>query len=410
MTRLLGAIHQVAAGETAGGRAAAAVGVVALLREEILNSNLGGLGHGEFSLAAVWAAEDVSQRHAGAALGIALLQNWREGRRLQVRLHGCKSWRVVLQRQVAQARQLIAGEGTQAGRVRRRGNGRVVRSGREGVMREGGRRGCGRVGRVGTRALDVTEATVVVVVAVVLTRVGSRHVVGTQAGRVAARMVATVAVVRVVTSRVAVASVLALDLVSGLGEHGDVAVAVVVSTRVGRGKRGKRVRRRDVGRVQGGGRRRTNGLGSRRRRHQALGVHVVRQTMVDGVLLVMLLLLLALVTTTRVGVVVDPRVPGQLVGARELLGAARELAGMRLLAGVSADMSGLVLEAVEGLVAERALVRARQLGGGGSFGGLGGRQRPVGLNDTDGGGSHVSVASIKAIAWVRAKRLLLLLK
>ena len=76
----------------------------------------------------------------------------------------------------------------------------------------------------------------------------------------------------------------------------------------------------------------------------------------------LLLLLLALVTTTRVGVVVDPRVPGQLVGARKLLGAARELAGMRLLAGVSADMSGLVLEAVEGLVAERALVRARQLG------------------------------------------------
>lgn len=131
--------------------------------------------------------------------------------------------------------------------------------------------------------------------------------------------------------------------------------------------------------------------------------------MVHGVLLVMLLLLLALVTTTRVGVVVDPRVPGQLVGARKLLGAAWELAGVRLLAGVGANVSCLVLEAVEGLVAERALVRARQLGASGSFGGLGGRQRPVGLDDTDGGGSHVSVASVKAVAWVRAKGLLLLL-
>lgn len=223
----------------------------------------------------------------------------------------------------------------------------------------------------------------------------------------------TVAVVRVMASRVAVASVLALDLVSGLGKHGDVAAAVVVvSTRVGRGKRGKRVRRRDVGRVQSGSGSRTNRLGSGRGGHQALGVHVVRQTMVDGVLLVMLLgLLLALVTTARVGVVVDSRVPGELVGAGELLGAAGELACVRLLAGVGADMSGLVLEAVEGLVAEGALVRARQLGGGGSFGGLlGGRQRPVGLDDTDGGGSHVSVASMKAAAWVRAQGLVLVVK
>lgn len=172
--RLLGAIHQVTAGETARGRAAAAV---ALLREKILHSNLGRLGHGELSLAAVWAAENVSERHAGGALSIALLQNRRKGRRLQVRLHGGQSGRVVLQRQIAQARQLIAGEGAEARRVSRRGNGRMVRSGRKRVMGKGGRRRRGRVGRVGARALDVADSTVVVIVAVVFARMGSRHVV-----------------------------------------------------------------------------------------------------------------------------------------------------------------------------------------------------------------------------------------
>lgn len=69
-----------------------------------------------------------------------------------------------------------------------------------------------------------------------------------------------------------------------------------------------------------------------------------------------------LVPSARVGVVVYPRVARQLVGATEALGAARELAGVRLLARVGADVSGLVLEAVEGLVAQRALVGARQVG------------------------------------------------
>ena len=35
---------------------------------------------------------------------------------------------------------------------------------------------------------------------------------------------------------------------------------------------------------------------------------------------------------------------------------------MRLFARVRPDVAGLVLEAVEGLVAQRALVRARQVG------------------------------------------------
>jgi len=58
---------------------------------------------------------------------------------------------------------------------------------------------------------------------------------------------------------------------------------------------------------------------------------------------------------------VNARVAGELIRSRELLAAAGELAGVRLLASVSADVSSLMLEAVEGLIAERALVRSGQL-------------------------------------------------
>ena len=79
------------------------------------------------------------------------------------------------------------------------------------------------------------------------------------------------------------------------------------------------------------------------------------------VLLVMLLVMLALVATARVGVVVDSGMASQLIRSRKLLAAPRELASMRLLACVSADVSRLVLEAVESLVTEGTLVRARKL-------------------------------------------------
>jgi hypothetical protein len=48
---------------------------------------------------------------------------------------------------------------------------------------------------------------------------------------------------------------------------------------------------------------------------------------------------------------VNARVASKLIGSRELLAATRELAGVRLLASVSADVTSLMLEAVEGLVA-----------------------------------------------------------
>lgn len=54
-------------------------------------------------------------------------------------------------------------------------------------------------------------------------------------------------------------------------------------------------------------------------------------------------------------------VPSELIRARESFCAAREGAGMGLLAGVGADVTGLVLQTVEGLVAKRALVGPGQV-------------------------------------------------
>lgn len=68
------------------------------------------------------------------------------------------------------------------------------------------------------------------------------------------------------------------------------------------------------------------------------------------------------VAAPRVGVAVDARVAGQLVGAAEAFGASRELTAMWLLARVGADVARLVLETVKGLVAERALVGTGEVG------------------------------------------------
>ena len=106
-------------------------------------------------------------------------------------------------------------------------------------------------------------------------------------------------------------------------------------------------------------------------------------------LLVLLLVLLALVAPSRVGVVVNPRVPSQLIRAGELLAASRELAGVGLLSSVSADVSSLMLQTVKGLLAERALVGSRKLVG--VLRGLGSGQRPIGLDNGDCSGSHLDV-------------------
>lgn len=71
--------------------------------------------------------------------------------------------------------------------------------------------------------------------------------------------------------------------------------------------------------------------------------------------------MLGLVTASGVGVVVNSRVPGQLIGTAKALGTARELAGMRFLAGMSTNVTGLVLQTVESTVTEWALVRTRQI-------------------------------------------------
>lgn len=68
-----------------------------------------------------------------------------------------------------------------------------------------------------------------------------------------------------------------------------------------------------------------------------------------------------LVSATRVWVAVDARVARQFVGPAEPLRATRELAGVRLLASVCTNVSRLVLQTMEGLVAKRALVGSRQI-------------------------------------------------
>lgn len=217
-----------------------------------------------------------------------------------------------------------------------------------------------------------------------------------QRREVTSRAVHVVVIVRVM-SRVVVGGIeiLTLNLSSGLGQDRNVSAAVVVvNGRVRESKGSVRVGRRDIGRSQCGGGSRADRLGSRRRRHHRLGVHVRRENLMLLVLVLVLLMvlglvLLALVSSSRVGVVVNPRVSSQLIRAGELLAAARKLAGMRLLSRVSADVSSLVLQAVEGLLAERALVGSRELIG--SLRGLGAGQRPVGLDDGDCCGSHVAV-------------------
>jgi hypothetical protein len=102
--------------------------------------------------------------------------------------------------------------------------------------------------------------------------------------------------------------------------------------------------------------------------------------------MVMRVVMLTLVAAAGVGVVVNPGVASQLIGAGKLLAASGVLARVRLFARVGTDMASLVLKAVEGLVTERALVRARQLIR--VFVGLGTRERTIRLNDTDGCGSH----------------------
>ena len=84
---------------------------------------------------------------------------------------------------------------------------------------------------------------------------------------------------------------------------------------------------------------------------------------------------------------------GQFVRSREFLAAARELAGMRLLASVSTDVSRLVLETVESLVTKRALVGTRKLVGG-ALRLLSSGQRPIGLDDGNSSRSHISVALV----------------
>ena len=63
----------------------------------------------------------------------------------------------------------------------------------------------------------------------------------------------------------------------------------------------------------------------------------------------------------RVWIVVYPGVSSEFVRARKSLCASRESAGVWLLSSVGSNVASLVLQTVEGLVAERALVRPRKI-------------------------------------------------
>jgi len=128
-----------------------------------------------------------------------------------------------------------------------------------------------------------------------------------------------------------------------------VACAMLRCCRVGEG-----VRRRDVWRGElAVGRRSGHVLG--RGHERRLLLHVVRYRCR------VLSKRVRLVVPPRVRVVVDARMAGELVRAREAFGASRELACMRLLARVSADVPGLMFQSVEGFGAERALVRSGEI-------------------------------------------------
>lgn len=151
--------------------------------------------------------------------------------------------------------------------------------------------------------------------------------------------------------------------------------------------------RRDIGRGQSRSGRRADRLGSRRRRHHAIRMHVWHVRMLLVLLNMLLNVLLSRFASPGVRVVVNAGMASELIRARELLAAARELAGMRLLASVSADVTSLVLETVESLVAERTLVGSRQLVG--RIRGLGSGEGAVGFDNGDCGGSHVAVSLVR---------------
>jgi hypothetical protein len=205
------------------------------------------------------------------------------------------------------------------------------------------------------------------VVVIVVAWVRTSHMVGRKRGQVASRAVHPVAKVRVMTVVVVVmrrsCQGLAFNLSSSFGQHGNVTTSVVVNCRGGQGKSRIRVRRRHIRWGQSRARGRANGLGSGRRRHHSIRKHMMGDALLVHLMLLLLVGLSSLVASPWVGVVVNARVTSELIRSRELLAATGELAGVRLLASVSSDVTSLVLQTMKGLITERALVGSGQLVG-----------------------------------------------
>lgn len=200
----------------------------------------------------------------------------------------------------------------------------------------------------------------------VLMRMRPRHALGDGVG--GERGQATAAVMAravVVMARSVVAQVVvALDLRGSGGQQidihargGPLAVARV-RTQIGAhvvGIVGEGVRRRNIRRADLGDRRRaSDGLAGRG--HDVGGVGHGSVLTSGGGGSGSSSQVLGLVAAARVGVVVDSRVARELVRTAEALRAAGELASVRLLARVRPNVTSLVLETVEGTVAERTFV------------------------------------------------------
>lgn len=131
-------IHEVAASQTSRRRTPAAV-AESVVRQHVLDSHLGDLRNGELPLRSVRSADDVGQRHSSGPGGCGRRRSL-ELAVLQVGFHRCeRGCGVVLERQVPEAGELVAGERSQARRMGRRSDGGVVWGRRQRIMGKGGR-------------------------------------------------------------------------------------------------------------------------------------------------------------------------------------------------------------------------------------------------------------------------------
>jgi hypothetical protein len=302
-------VVQITPRNTVGRRTPAARGESVARAQQILHCHF---GYRQFPCNAVGPTHDVAQGDAVAPGSRLRRLDLTLGLWLERGQRGC-----VLQAEVAKRGQLHAAIRPQTGGMSWRGERRVVRRGRQRVVRECGGGGSRRHGRVGPRSLGLPVCVCVMVVMVVV-RVRTRHVVRPEPkpepGQRIPRRVQSTAIIGVLSRwRVVVGRghVVPCYLTGRPCKHGHVRTALaaesaaVVRTEVKRRGKvvGAIVRRRHIGRRKSRGRRRADDLGLRGRRHNVV-LHPMHHSSV---------LRVALVPSPRVWIAVYPRVPRQLV-------------------------------------------------------------------------------------------------